>query len=446
MRIACLGDSLTEGDYGVFGKCGIPNVHSENYPYFLSLLMQCEVKNYGKCGFRSTGVLKLYENGEIDVTDCDKVLIMLGSNGGQEAEGDSEENAAYLRLIDCIRRDAPRAEIILITPPNATKDPSYSNCGYMGQVEQAQKFTRRAAKERGLRFIDLASDVYLTPKNEYIFQNADGLHFTYLGYCKIAEIVWRFLRPEREMPLKTIPLNSKIPLVAHRGLSGLECENTAAAFIAAGNRAYYGIETDVWRTKDGRFICCHDPNTACVAEKSLGIEKTDFDELRALRCRDYDGKTYLAQLRLPTPEEYVRVCKKYGKQCIFELKSAFTEGEAEQLVRIFRDAGWLEHTTFISTSLQNLRFVRKFAPGCSCQMLHGFWDITPDWVDWVSEELTENRMDLDVDWYCVTKEAVDRLHEKGIRVNCWTVDNPALAEYLINCGVDYITTNILENA
>ena len=39
--------------------------------------------------------------------------------------------------------------------------------------------------------------------------------------------------------------------VAHRGLSGIEAENTCAAFVAAGNRSYYGIETDIRRTADG---------------------------------------------------------------------------------------------------------------------------------------------------------------------------------------------------
>ena len=33
--------------------------------------------------------------------------------------------------------------------------------------------------------------------------------------------------------------------IAHRGLSEIEFENTIAAFIAAGNRSYFGIETDV---------------------------------------------------------------------------------------------------------------------------------------------------------------------------------------------------------
>ena len=40
-------------------------------------------------------------------------------------------------------------------------------------------------------------------------------------------------------------------MVAHRGVSGLEKENTMAAFVAAGNRSYYGIATDIHRTLDG---------------------------------------------------------------------------------------------------------------------------------------------------------------------------------------------------
>ena len=41
-----------------------------------------------------------------------------------------------------------------------------------------------------------------------------------------------------------------VEFIAHRGLSGLETENTCAAFVAAGNRSHVGIETDVmyqWR-------------------------------------------------------------------------------------------------------------------------------------------------------------------------------------------------------
>ena len=46
-------------------------------------------------------------------------------------------------------------------------------------------------------------------------------------------------------------------MVAHRGCSGLERENTNAAFVAAGNRSYFGIETDIHKTLDGKFIIIH---------------------------------------------------------------------------------------------------------------------------------------------------------------------------------------------
>ena len=35
------------------------------------------------------------------------------------------------------------------------------------------------------------------------------------------------------------------------------------------------------------------------------------------------------------------------------------------------------------------------------------------------------------------------LHEAGLKVNCWTVDNPEIFNRMKECGVDFITTNML---
>ena len=58
--------------------------------------------------------------------------------------------------------------------------------------------------------------------------------------------------------------------------------------------------------------------------------------------------------------------------------------------------------------------------------------------------LAERKMDLDIAWPGLTEERIRACHEKGIKVNCWTVDDPAKAEELIAWGVDYITSDILE--
>jgi glycerophosphoryl diester phosphodiesterase len=44
----------------------------------------------------------------------------------------------------------------------------------------------------------------------------------------------------------------------------------------------------------------------------------------------------------------------------------------------------------------------------------------------------------------LTKEIVALLHDNGLKVNCWTVDDAEKAEQLVEWGVDYITSNILE--
>lgn len=447
MIIACIGDSLTEGDYGIKGKRGIANVQRENYPYFLSLLMGCEVRNYGKCGYRSSTYLNYYKKGSAPVGDADIILVMLGTNGGQSAEGTSEEDRCYRELLSLLRADAPEARIYLMTPPNATANPAYSNCGYMPQVLEAQAFTRKTAEETGLPLIDLAKNPCFTPRWEYIMQPNDGLHMGFIGYARMAETVYSHISKFRRPPLTTRKLTgvpADFPLVAHRGLSGIECENTCLSFAAAGNRGYYGVETDIWRTKDGKFICAHDPSTGRICNEDLVIEQTDFDTLRNLTLNDVDRETPCHALRLPTPGEYVRSCKKYGKHCVAEFKSEFTAEEIRAILDIFESENYLDHTTFIGVSMDNLDKVRAFYPGQNCQFLTGHWNLRPDWMERMGAYLSEHKMDLDTDWYVITKEAVDAFHRLGIKVNVWTVDNTDIAKYLVDCGVDYITTNLME--
>ena len=75
-------------------------------------------------------------------------------------------------------------------------------------------------------------------------------------------------------------------MVAHRGVSGLERENTVAAFLAAGNRSYYGMETDIYRTNDGNFILNHDGNLMRIAGENLKVEEASYETLRRITLDD----------------------------------------------------------------------------------------------------------------------------------------------------------------
>ena len=71
--------------------------------------------------------------------------------------------------------------------------------------------------------------------------------------------------------MNTIKLTGKAKMVAHRGLSGIERENTNPAFVAAGNRSYWGIETDVHKTSDGQFVIIHDETTERISAGEYNI-------------------------------------------------------------------------------------------------------------------------------------------------------------------------------
>lgn len=227
-------------------------------------------------------------------------------------------------------------------------------------------------------------------------------------------------------------------IVAHRGLSGIETENTNAAFVAAGNRSYYGIETDIHRTSDGKFVVCHDDDLKRVAGVNLPVESTSLSELQSIVLFDKDGSKGREDLRVSILENYISICKKYDKHCVLELKSDFTDEEISKIIDIIKNFDYLENVTFISFVYSNVTKIRKICPKQSVQFL--FSNFTEE----IIAKLISEHIDVDVNYKALTKEIIDRLHENGLVVNCWTVDNKEKAEELAEWGVDYITSNILE--
>ena len=239
--------------------------------------------------------------------------------------------------------------------------------------------------------------------------------------------------------MDTLHLNaSQVKMVAHRGLSGLELENTCSAFVAAGNRSYFGIETDVHRTADGHFIIIHDDNTKRVAQDEMIVEKTTFETLRAIRLCDKDGRKGRRDLLMPSLQEYAQICKKYGKASVLELKNHFTPADIDAIIAIIQKEGWLENTIFISFDLPNMICIRERLPQQKAQFL------ISDYPDWLVDTLKKHSLDLDIYFKALTAERVKELHEAGIEVNVWTVDALEDAQRMAEYGVDYITSNIIE--
>ena len=239
----------------------------------------------------------------------------------------------------------------------------------------------------------------------------------------------------------TIKLESKghTQMIAHRGMCGLEPENTHAAFVAAGNRSFYGIEADVHKTADGKFIIMHDGNTLRMSGDDIEIAKATYETLRSLRLKQKDGKRGRTDLRIPSMEEYLEICKYYGKKAVLELKDAFTDEDIEEIIRVGEALAYMEHIVFISFKMKNLLLLRERRPEQTVQYLVDY-----DIDDALLQELADRNMGLDMRDERYTEEILRKCQEKGVETNAWTVNDPDMARKLIDWGIDYITSNILE--
>jgi len=240
--------------------------------------------------------------------------------------------------------------------------------------------------------------------------------------------------------MDTIQIESgNVKMVAHRGLSGIETENSCAAFIAAGNRDYYGIETDVHRTADGQYVVIHDDKTDRVAFEQLSVEGSTLEQLQQVRLMDKDGQPR-SDLKIPTLEEYLKICAKYGKVPVLELKNAFPQEDVANIVAIVKKYMSLEDIVFISFDYQNMIYLRQLEKDARLQYLISRTAVDEELIG----KLKAYDLDIDIYWGALDQAGVELFHKNGIEINVWTVDDPAVAARLVEWGVDYITSNILQ--
>lgn len=234
-------------------------------------------------------------------------------------------------------------------------------------------------------------------------------------------------------------------MIGHMGLAGLECENTNASFVAAGNRSYFGIEADVHMTADGKFVIIHDDNTKRVSGVDSVIKECTYEELKEIRLYDLRRGPYAKETRavrsdltIPLLSEYIKICKKYSKKAVLELKDHMTTGQILEMIKEIAKNDYLREMIFISFNWENLAVIQSIRPEPRIQFLTYSCD------DALIEKLKQNKIDLDIEYSNVTLDLVQKLHKNQIEINCWTCDDKMSGEELTEYGVDYLTTNILE--
>lgn len=239
----------------------------------------------------------------------------------------------------------------------------------------------------------------------------------------------------------------EIKRIAHRGFSSEAPENTRVSFALAAEGAFYGVECDIWKTKDGEYVVSHDGHLQRMCGVDRYIPNMTYAELRTYPVTGGKKRGNYPAQYLISFREYLSIMARRGTICpIVELKVDYTIVELREIVSLVEYYGLLERTFFISmypAVLLRLKTDLHF-PSKRLQYVYGvpgetkFRPVGCELEQW----LMENRINLDARYTLISRGNVIRLHGAGLEINVWTVntekDFRRMTEEL---GVDYVTSN-----
>lgn len=211
---------------------------------------------------------------------------------------------------------------------------------------------------------------------------------------------------------------------AHRGDSSRFRENTLPAIRSAIEAGADFVEIDVRLSRDGMVVVLHDPTLLRLWGLDRAVEDVDFDEIKRLGSGDE---------RIPLLSEVLELFRDCSAVLLVDMEQPAPAAAAFAVVAASGvTVSWCGN-------LEGMRTVRSLDADANI------------WLPWNKrstpppELLAELRPEfVNSEFVVLTPKLVDEIHAAGFRVACWTVDESEDMRWVLELGVDAITTNQLE--
>jgi glycerophosphoryl diester phosphodiesterase len=234
-----------------------------------------------------------------------------------------------------------------------------------------------------------------------------------------------------------------VEIVAHRGASFDAPENTVTAMRLAYEQAADAGELDIYLTRDGRVIVLHDRDTGRVTgvtNKPAATTLADLRRLPAGQWGNWKGSRFTDSL--PSLEEML-ACVPKAKRIFIEIKCG--PEVLPELERVLQASGLdRSQVVLIGFGYDTMRQAKaRFT------RLQVFWLVGADKnknYPAVEDLIAKARLaELDglnlEQGFPIDSAFAGQVHDAGLRLYTWTVDDPAVARRFVAAGVDGITTN-----
>jgi glycerophosphoryl diester phosphodiesterase len=231
--------------------------------------------------------------------------------------------------------------------------------------------------------------------------------------------------------IRSVRLEDRTAIIAHRGSSAAAPENTLAAIRKAIEDRADWVEIDVQETADGEVVLLHDSDFMKVAGVNLKIWDATLADLDDIDVGGRFAPEYSDE-RVPLLTDVLAECRgRVG--VIIELKYYGRDQQLEQRVIDAVEArGMGSEVAVMSLNHEAVRKVKSLRPGWKVGLL--------------TSVAAGNLMRVDADFFAVntsmaTRRFIRSAHRNGKEVYAWTVNDAATMSTMMGRNVDGLITD-----
>ena len=237
---------------------------------------------------------------------------------------------------------------------------------------------------------------------------------------------------------------NKIMVVAHRGGSALQKENSLQAFSNAISLHVDAIELDVHLSADDVLIVHHDPLVKNENGKKIAIREKDAQYLTSLKI---DEDQYI-----PTFEEVLMLLKESAEYQVIVFVEIKVDDRnkryphiEEKVIDLLLEYDFLEATYILSFDFPTLETIKRINNDLHTSALISKTYLTSvgaKGIDRVVEDMRNLKISsVGVKDIYLTQTMIDALHKIDIQVGVWTVNNEREMKKFQAMNVDFITSD-----
>lgn len=274
------------------------------------------------------------------------------------------------------------------------------------------------------------------------YGNPPAAHHEYIEYGRKP---WQY----RNGGSAIIPFEDRLPyprICAHRGFSTVAPENSMPAFGAAVALGAHEIEFDLFPTRDGDIVSCHDYTLDRISSGTGKVYQRTLEELRQL---DFGGK-FSERFEGLGVVRFEDILGKFAGHTIMnvhvkplaDVEDKWFEGSydrkiMERIVALIRKYDAQRHVYFMLEKDEDILQFRACAPDIPVCVGHDSkrpWAIVDRAI-----ALGAQKVQLFKPW--LNREMIEKAHAHGIVCNVFWSDDPQEAREFLEMGVDTILTN-----